>query len=232
MAPPTHLCEASTESAGAASPDLPAMLTTISWAPRTELAVADWVRQGRWLGALGRGAGWWIGDWLRYGNSHYGQRYTAAGRATGYDVQSLMNMAYVAGRFESSRRRPSLSYSHHAELAGLSPEDQDVWLDRAEAGGLSVRALRVELRHARKRAESRHARAQARWRLNGAVAAAGTTMDGELTAPAITDGSRQLRRTGVRPSPQFRAASEVVCPECGCHFAPATDDAVAAVSTG
>jgi len=217
-----HLCQ---EPAGSAdtSPDLPAMLTTITWAPRRELAVADWVRQGRWLGALGRGAGWWIGDWLRYGNSHYGQRYTAAARATGYDVQSLMNMAYVAGRFEPPRRRPSLSYSHHAELAGLSPEDQDVWLDRAEAGGLSVRSLRIELRHARKRAETRRARAHARWRLEGPVAAAGpngTALGGEPTAPALTNGSRRLGLNGVRPAHSLRADSEVVCPECGCHFAP------------
>lgn len=222
MATPTHQhpCQAPAVSADT-SPDIPAMLTTISWAPRTELAVVDWVRQGRWLGALSRGAGWWIGDWLRYGNAHYGQRYSAAARATGYDVQSLMNMAYVAGRFEPPRRRPSLSFSHHAELAGLSPDDQDVWLDRTEAGGLSVRSLRVELRHARKRAESRQARAQARRPLDGAVAAAGpngSAWGGELTAPALTNGSHRFGRNAVRPAPRLRADSEVVCPECGCHF--------------
>jgi hypothetical protein len=181
--------------------------------------VVDWVRQGRWLGALGRGAGWWIGDWLRYGNAHYGQRYTAAARATGYDVQSLMNMAYVAGRFESPRRRPSLSFSHHAELAGLTPEDQDVWLDRAEAGGLSVRSLRVELRHARNRAESRRVRAEARWRL-AAAGPNGTALGNERKAPALTNGSRRFARNALRPAPRLRAVPEVVCPECGCHFAP------------
>ena len=31
--------------------------------------VADWVRQGSWLGALGRGGGWSIGDGIRYGNA-------------------------------------------------------------------------------------------------------------------------------------------------------------------
>jgi hypothetical protein len=71
-------------------------------------------------------------------------------------------MAYVASRFEPSRRRPGLSFSHHAELAGLAPEDQELWLDRAEAGGLSVRALRSELRKARERAAARLALAHAR----------------------------------------------------------------------
>jgi hypothetical protein len=66
-----------------------------------------------------------------------------------------MNMAYVASRFEESRRRPGLSFSHHAELAGLAPEDQELWLDRAEAGGLSVRKLRAELRRVRERSAAR-----------------------------------------------------------------------------
>jgi hypothetical protein len=81
---------------------------------------------------------------------------------TGYDAQSLMNMAYVASRFEPDRRRPGLSFSHHAELAGLPPEDQELWLDRAEAGGLSVRALRIELRKVRRRASERMALASTR----------------------------------------------------------------------
>jgi hypothetical protein len=135
----------------------PAVLTTTSWSPCAELTLAGWVRQGRWLGAVGRGSGWWIGDWLRYGTVRYGDRYGPAARVTGYDVQTLMNMAYVAGRFDMSRRRDSLSFSHHAELAGLPPEEQDLWLDRTEAGGLSVRSLRSELRQTRHRAAAREA---------------------------------------------------------------------------
>ena len=112
----------------------PAGLTTTAWSPCAQLTLADWVRQGRWLGALGRGSGWWIGDWVRYGTARYGDRYGPAARVTGYDVQSLRNMAYVAGRFQTPRRRDALSFSHHAELAGLPLEEQDLWLDRAEAG--------------------------------------------------------------------------------------------------
>jgi hypothetical protein len=137
-------------------------LTPTSWAAGCELAVSEWVEQGRCLGAIGRGSAWWIGDWVRYGSSRYGDKYTAASHVTGYDAQSLMNMSYVASRFEPSRRRPGLSFSHHAELAGLAPEDQELWLDRAEAGNLSVRALRAELRKARARSAGRLALARAR----------------------------------------------------------------------
>ena len=143
--------------AGPAQPST-AALTTTSWSPPGDLPVGDWIEQGRWLGAVGRASGWWIGDWIRYGNGRYGEKYGEAARLTGYDSQSLMNMAYVAGRYEPSRRRESLSFSHHAELAALSPADQELWLDRIEAGQLSVRALRFELREARRRTALRAAR--------------------------------------------------------------------------
>ena len=138
-----------------------AAITPTAWSPGADLAVADWVEQGRLLGAIGRASAWWIGDWIRYGSARYGDKYVAASHVTGYDVQSLMNMAYVSSHFEASRRRPGLSFSHHAELASLAPEDQDLWLDRAEAGRLSVRALRVELRNARRRSAARLALADA-----------------------------------------------------------------------
>jgi hypothetical protein len=124
----------------------PASLTPVSWNARAELSSADGVEQGRKLGVIGRNAGWWIGDWLRYGNAAYGERYTRAARVTGYDVQTLMNMVYVASRVDASRRRATLSWSHHAELAALDPATQERWLARAEAEGFSVRCLREEVR--------------------------------------------------------------------------------------
>jgi hypothetical protein len=126
----------------------PAVLGPVSWAPPHELSFEEWARQGHRLGAAGRGVGWWIGDWLNYGEAVYGEHYVRASQITGYEVQSLMNMAYVASRFATSRRRESLSWSHHAELAALSPEDQDAWLDRIDAERISVKDLRSELRRA------------------------------------------------------------------------------------
>lgn len=139
-------------------------LTPTSWEAGCELAVTEWVEQGRYLGAIGRGSGWWIGDWIRYGSVRYGDKYSAASQVTGYDAQSLMNMAYVAGRFDVSRRRDGLSFSHHAALASLPTDEQELWLDRAEAGALSVRSLRSELRQARHRAATRAALAETRRR--------------------------------------------------------------------
>jgi hypothetical protein len=143
-----------------------AALAQTSWTPRRELVLSEWIQQGRRLGALGRAGNWWLGDWVRYGNARYGERYETAARVTGYEVQSLMNMAYVASRFEISRRRETVSWSHHAEVAALDPAGQDEWLDRAERERLSVQALRLERRLAEpppppERPAARSARASA-----------------------------------------------------------------------
>ena len=207
------------------SADSSAGLTTTAWAPRLELTVADWIRQGRWLGALGRGSGWWIGDWVRYGSARYGDRYRPAAQATGYDVQSLRNMAYVAGRFDVPRRREGLSFSHHAVLASLPVEDQDLWLDRAEAGALSVGSLRCELRRTRQRAAARAARAETRRQRDGGVP--------EPRPKAESRGRGVQPRTSAHPTTVLGGSgsgfqpmdAEVECPECGHHFAPSTGQA-------
>jgi hypothetical protein len=125
-------------------------LTPTSWGAHEGMPFSEWVAHGRRLGVMGRGVGWWIGDWLRFGNAAYGERYTAASRTTGYDRQSLMNMVYVASRFEPPRRRERLSWSHHAEIAPFEPAEQDQWLDRAERDRLSVRDLREAIRTQRR----------------------------------------------------------------------------------
>lgn len=169
-------------------------LTEVAWVARRQLSAGDWVRQGRTLGSLGRAVGWWLGDWLRYGSARYGERYAMAARITGYDKQTLMNMTYVASRFEISRRREGLSFSHHAELAPLPQAEQESWLQRAEEEHLSVRALRSEIRrHDRSGPPSPHRRAS------------------EWAAPARNGGSG-----GREPNGPMEPG--IVCPECGHRF--------------
>jgi hypothetical protein len=132
----------------------PSRLTSTSWSGGGALTPGDWVRCGRSLGTVGRACGWWLGDWVRYGNARYGDRYKLAAQITGYDAQTLMNMAYVASRFAFSRRKEGLSFSHHAEVAALPQPDQDSWLETAASEHLSVRALREALRKARREGDS------------------------------------------------------------------------------
>lgn len=120
-------------------------LQTLSWSSAGDLTYQQWMAVGRRLGVVGRGSAWWIGDWIRFGANRYGGRYKVATQLTGYDEQTLTNMAWVASRFEISRRRENLTWSHHAELAALEPDEREEWLDRAERNRLTIRQLRRAL---------------------------------------------------------------------------------------
>jgi hypothetical protein len=128
-----------------------AALSAVAWHTHVELNQQEWVEFGRRLGRLGIGANWWLGDWIRYGNARYGQRYRLATKLTGYDRQTLMNCAYVSSRIEVSVRREDVSWSHHAALAALDTAEQRRWLERIAVDRLSLRDLRLELRATRSR---------------------------------------------------------------------------------
>jgi hypothetical protein len=174
-------------------------LEPVGWSARGELGYEEWLRQGSRLGVTGRNAAWWIGDWLRYGTARYGTKYTVAARVTGYDPQTLMNMVYVATRFEISRRRENLSWSHHGELAALEVAEQERWLDRATGERLSVRDLRDEL---------------AAWASASRRGAAGkrATSSRKRNVVALKRSSESTARTD-----SDRLA---VCPQCGHEFVP------------
>jgi hypothetical protein len=130
-----------------------AAISKVAWLPQGELGQAAWLATGRRLGAIGRCSQWWIGDWIRYGTSRWGERYVEAARVTGYDVASLRNMAWVASRFDPSLRSDKLTWSHHVLLAPLEPEEQRSWLARAQSERLSVADLRLELKALRAEAK-------------------------------------------------------------------------------
>jgi hypothetical protein len=182
-----------------------AELSPIAWVGSPELAYDEWLHQGARLGLAGRSAGWWVGDWVRYGTARYGNKYSAAARVTGYDRQTLMNMVYVATRFQISRRREHLSWSHHAHLAALEVEEQERWLDYSTTERLSVRDLRDAL-----------ATMQGNGRKGGRRGAA----DEESSASATTEATGRDRSDDIEraSSKDAAAARAVVCPHCGHHF--------------
>ena len=126
-------------------------VSKIAWIPQEDLGHSEWLATGRRLGAIGRCSQWWIGDWIRYGTSRWGEKYAEAARVTGYDVASLRNMAWVASRFSLSLRSDKLAWSHHVLLAPLETAAQKYWLERASEERLSVADLRLELRAAQNR---------------------------------------------------------------------------------
>jgi hypothetical protein len=115
----------------------------------TGLAYDEWERAGRQLAGVLDSSSWWLGDWMAYGKDHYTDRYQRGIRAAGLQYQTLRNYAWVSRRFAFTRRRPALSFQHHAELASMPVEEQELWLDRAEQGQWSTKQLRGALRAAR-----------------------------------------------------------------------------------
>jgi len=101
---------------------------------------------GRYLGALRDATAWWIGDWLIFGEFVYGEKYAQAVEATGRSKQTLKNYAWVASKVPASRRKATLSWSHHEAIAKLDPREQRTWLGRAEKQGWSIEELRGAMR--------------------------------------------------------------------------------------
>jgi len=118
----------------------------IAWVAPEKMEHPDWVAVGQGLGEMGRVNNWWVGDWLHYGTARWGEKYVEAVKITGFDGKTLRNIVYVASRFDLSRRRDKLTFTHHAEVAALEFEEQEEWLDRAIALALTATDLRLELR--------------------------------------------------------------------------------------
>jgi len=109
-----------------------------------------WVEIGRNVRTHQNASLWWLGDWLNHGKKMYGRRYKYGVALSGLDYHTLRNYAMVARRLDLSRRRDNLSFHHHAEVCALSPEQQDLWLDRAEEGAWTRNELRRQLREERR----------------------------------------------------------------------------------
>lgn len=110
-----------------------------------QLPFERWVRVGRQLSDIHTSSAWCLGDWLVFGEAAYSGRYRDAVELTCLDYQTLRNYAWVARRFALSRRRDSLSFGHHAEVAALGEAEQGFWLRKAEELRWSVKRLRREL---------------------------------------------------------------------------------------
>jgi hypothetical protein len=68
----------------------PAKVASIAWIPTRELDAREWAGAGCSLGAMARWGQRDLGDWIRYGEARFGERYTAVARTTGYYVQDLL----------------------------------------------------------------------------------------------------------------------------------------------
>lgn len=109
---------------------------------RAGLSFDEWQSVGFKLRRIHKAWKWWVGDWLNYGERAYGEGYSQAMDELGLDYQQAADCAYVARHVDLSRRRETLSWSHHREVAPLDKTKGDELLAKAETEGWDRKTLR------------------------------------------------------------------------------------------
>ena len=107
----------------------------------------DWTAIGQRLQWISKGIHWWIGDFLKFGERKWGERYAQAVEETPFALQTLQNDVWVASAIKPSARREKLSFGHHSVVAALPSDERDKWLDIAEREGWTRRQLWAESRN-------------------------------------------------------------------------------------
>lgn len=109
-----------------------------------------------WLGPLQfaiwaqRASPWWIGDLLNSGDARFGEAFSQACEGI-VSADMLQRYESVARRVPPSVRRPGLSWSAHAAVARLPPDEQRKMLALAEKNGWTSEQLRVYVRDQQRR---------------------------------------------------------------------------------
>lgn len=106
----------------------------------------EWEKLGEYLSWMHGAIDWLIGDWVAYGEAHFGEKAAQAIDATGWDLETVKQKTRVSLQVPPPQRDPALSWSHHREVADLPPAEQKKALTKAKTEDLSVAALRSHLR--------------------------------------------------------------------------------------
>ncbi len=125
-------------------------LTPTSLSVVGTITFEEWSTHYSFFKNIERAAHWWIGDLLNYGEEHWPESFTQV--IEDYAEQTRQNDKWVAKAVPPEKRRPELSFSHHAEVASLmktSPERADAVLERAIEDNLSVKSFRAVARETR-----------------------------------------------------------------------------------
>jgi hypothetical protein len=146
--------------AGAPGPDHAAAAPVIPDAEDvygdTQLSLPDdlefdaWENLGSTLIRFARSNAWWLGDWANYGERNYLEEYSQALDAEEHrkELHTVQNYKWVADAIPPERRRAELHWTHHEIVAAMTPDDQDIWLQRAIDEDMSTRDLKKAIKDA------------------------------------------------------------------------------------
>lgn len=101
-----------------------------------------WENLGDKLLFFHHGIQWMIGDWFLFGEKcSWGEQWAQCLDAVKLDYSTLMNYRRIASIFPIGARWAALSWTHHREVADLTPELQQFWLKAASENQWSVRQM-------------------------------------------------------------------------------------------
>ena len=126
-----------------------------------KLSVEEWRDLAPSIGEVASSIAFIVGDWLVYGQGRFGNDTTPASKvdghsyqlalaATGLDLSTLQNYAYVSRSIPYQMRSERLSWEHHRLLAKLPDDEIQSWIETCVAEDsagrrMSTRRLRKSL---------------------------------------------------------------------------------------
>ena len=111
----------------------------------SRLTFDEWMGHGETLSAMQNSIPWWVGDWINFGESKFGEgKYSQGLTLWDYGYHTLANMAWVASQYPPETRT-SLSWTHHRYAASLDMEERTKLLEKAKEEEWTSRQLQVEV---------------------------------------------------------------------------------------
>lgn len=115
-----------------------------------DITKQEWKDIGSGLTMINGSVQIWIGDWARFGEKKGfytdTKTYEEIADITGYSKKSIQEFKYVADHVPSSIRMEDMTFGHLQQVASLTPDKQELFLNKAVEEKLSVRELRNEIK--------------------------------------------------------------------------------------
>ena len=93
-------------------------LMPTGWIPVDDMTFEQWSEIGKFLFDLRDASQWALGDWLNFGEAKWGEKYVQALNERRASYQTLRNVSSVCRAYALPERVASVSFSHHALVAG------------------------------------------------------------------------------------------------------------------
>jgi len=101
----------------------------------------------RYIGGLRDATAWWMGDLFAYAKATYDDDHAyQLAEAFGRSPDRVSDYCYVSERVAAPERHPALSWTHHRAVAKLDPDEQRLWLDKAEDELWTASDLREQIK--------------------------------------------------------------------------------------